>query len=254
MNEREYERMFRVEDRHWWYAGLHELIMATVAAERAEEPLAILDAGCGTGRLCQLLQQFGHVTGCDASKQALELSRSRGLTELFHADLNDAVLGESCYDVITSIDVLYHQAIGDEEAVIANFHQALKPGGLLVLNLVAFEFLRSTHDIAVHTRRRYRVADLVPLLQRQGFVVEKASYRLAFLFAPIALYRLVKRFLPHSSQSEQVDSDVYLPPAGINSLLLQLVRAENRLLRHCALPFGTSVYIIARRPVAMKHS
>ncbi|GAB7025668.1 class I SAM-dependent methyltransferase [Geotalea toluenoxydans] len=249
MNEREYERMFRVEDSHWWYAGLHELILETVTAEKHEEPLAILDAGCGTGRLCQLLQSVGTVAGCDASPQALAFSRSRGVSGLFHADLNKVDLGEKRYDVITSIDVLYHQAVTDEENIISRFYRALKPGGLLILNLVAFEFLRSTHDIAVHTRKRYTLGGLLPSLKGQGYSIEKATYRLGFLFFPIAFYRLAKKLLPHSSQREQVDSDVYLPPSVINSLLLQLVRAENSFLHHCSLPFGTSVYVAARRPL-----
>lgn len=248
MNEREYERMFRVEDRHWWYAGLHELILDSVAGEKGDGPLAILDAGCGTGRLCQLLQPFGMVAGCDASSQALAFSRSRGLGGLFHADLNQVDLGEKRYDVITSIDVLYHQAIIEEKEIIGRLYRALKPGGLLILNLVAFEFLRSTHDIAVHTRKRYTLGELLPVLTGQGFSIEKATYRLGFLFFPIAFYRLAKKLLSRPSQREQVDSDVYLPPSVINSLLLQLVRAENRFLRNYRLPFGTSVYVAARRP------
>ena len=123
--------MFRVEDRHWWYVGLHELILATIVGEK-RQPLAILDAGCGTGRLCQLLQPFGLVAGCDGSPEALELSRSRGLERLFHADLNKTDLGENRYDVITSIDVLYHQALANEEQIIGRFFRALKPGGLFL--------------------------------------------------------------------------------------------------------------------------
>jgi SAM-dependent methyltransferase len=248
MNEREYERMFQVEDRHWWYAGLHELILETVVREKGAEPLALLDAGCGTGRLCQLLQPFGRVEGCDASPQALAFSRSRGMNGLFQADLNHADLGESRYDVITSIDVLYHRAVQDEAQIIGRFYRALKPGGLLILNLVAFEFLRSTHDIAVHTRRRYTLGGVLQLLRGEGFAIEQATYRLGFLFFPIAIYRLAKKFFSHGAQAEQVDSDVYLPPPVVNALLLWLIRMENRFLRDCRLPFGTSVYAVVRRP------
>ncbi|WP_243372318.1 class I SAM-dependent methyltransferase [Geotalea sp. SG265] len=248
MNQREYKRMFGVEDRHWWYVGLHELILETFAGEKGEAPLAILDAGCGTGRLCQLLQRFGTVEGCDASPQALSFSRLRGIDGLFQADLNEADLGTNRYDVITSIDVLYHKAIKDEGEVLARFFRALKPGGLLILNLVAFEFLRSTHDIAVHTRKRYTRDSLLPIIAGQGFAIERATYRLGFLFIPIAIYRLIKKLLPHPPQAEEVDSDVSLPPAAVNAMLLQFVRAENRFLCSCSLPFGTSLYILARKP------
>lgn len=52
MNDVEYERMYRAEGLHWWYVSLHELILRHVRLEVEKRGrLAILDAGCGTGRL-----------------------------------------------------------------------------------------------------------------------------------------------------------------------------------------------------------
>jgi SAM-dependent methyltransferase len=240
--------MFAVEEKHWWYVALHDLVLRFVGREAGTgREIAILDAGCGTGRLCRLLERFGRVTGCDISELALARCRERGVAA-FQADLGCADLGEERYDIITSIDVLYHQAIPDEAAVLASFHRALKPGGVLVLNVVAHEFLRSTHDIAVHTRRRYTRADLLPLLAQAGFGVERASYRLAFLFAPIAVYRLARRLLHPGGPPEQVPSDVSLPPAAVNRLLLRLAMAENRVIERSNLAFGTSLFAVARKP------
>lgn len=249
MNEREYDIMYAVEDRHWWYAALHDLVLRFVARENAARgELAILDAGCGTGRLCQLLTRFGQVEGCDISEQALDYCRRRAIT-VFPADLSQADLGDERYDVITSMDVLYHQAIVDELPVLSSFYRALKPGGLLILNLVAHEFLRSTHDIAVHTRRRYTRADLLPLLAQAGFAVERASYRLTFLFLPIAAYRLGRRLFSPGAAPEEVLSDVHLPPRAVNGVLRRLTLAENRLIERHDLPFGTSLFAVARKPV-----
>ena len=81
MNQVEYVRMYEAEERHWWYVGLHQLILATIQQEsrRLGRPLAIFDAGCGTGRLCQLMSQQGHqVSGCDISEEAMRLCRVRG--------------------------------------------------------------------------------------------------------------------------------------------------------------------------------
>jgi SAM-dependent methyltransferase len=250
MNEREYERMFRVEDSHWWYVSLHELILDRVTEEvRSGRTLRLLDAGCGTGRLCSLLEKFGQVEGCDLSQQAIAYSRERGLTAVFCADLNGADLGEERYDVITSIDVLYHRAVADDAAILAKFYRALKPGGLLILNLVAHEFLRSTHDIAVHTRKRYTRKELLPILAEEGFAVERATYRPGFLFIPIACYRLTKRLLPYQREAALVESDVRLPSPLFNRLLLFLARAENHFLRRHSSPFGSSLFITARRPL-----
>lgn len=250
MNKGEYQRMYEVEDSHWWYVALHDLITGFVAGEGRGRRLRILDAGCGTGRLCQLLLPYGDVEGCDISEQALACSRERGIEHLSHADLNCADLGENRYDLITSIDVLYHRAVTDDAAVLARFFRALRPGGLLILNLVAHEFLRSTHDIAVHTRKRYTRSEMVHLLTREGFVVEKATYRLGFLFVPIASYRFAKRFLTGQQPAERIASDVDLPSRLVNGLLLRMALMENRILRHWSVPMGTSVFVLARKPEA----
>lgn len=252
MNLIEYVRMYESEERHWWYVGLHKLIMATVEKESSRQGslLKIFDTGCGTGRLCELLKISGHhVTGCDASNEALRLCRTRGIEGVFFADLNDIELESESFDVITSIDVLYHEGISDDEAVLKKFYNALKPGGLLILNLVAHEFLRSTHDIAVHTRERYTRSNLEQKLRRAGFEMISTSYRVSILFPLIAAFRFIKRlFHSHDSDNSKISSDVSLPPSFINGLLLKLLTLENgMILSGMSLPVGSSVYAEARK-------
>lgn len=250
MNLREYRQMFEVEDFHWWYVALHELIISAIKLTKGcTGELQILDAACGTGRLCQLLEPYGAVSGCDVSPEALGLCRQRGVKSLFQADLNRVNLPAAHYDVITSIDTLYHLGIDDEKAVVKKFHAALKPGGVLILNLVAHEFLRSTHDIAVHTRKRYTRKEVEALLTGCGFRIIVSSYRLGFLFLPIAALRLIKKGLNLSRHPESVASDVASPHPLINRLLLWLARQENRLVLTSSIPFGTSVFAVAERPV-----
>lgn len=248
MNPVEYRRMFEVEDFHWWYVGLHRLILAAIQreAKRLGRPLKIFDAGCGTGRLCQLLAEQGHhVSGCDASDEALLLCGQRGISDVYQADLNALELEPAVFDVITSIDVLYHTGVKDDVAVMRRLLNGLKPGGLLILNLVAHEFLRSTHDIAVHTRERYTKNSLCLRLQEVGFKIDFASYRVSMLFPFIALYRLLLRQI-HLNQTD-VDSDVTPTHPVINYLLLNTIEFENYLLRFTSLPIGSSVLVVAHR-------
>jgi len=78
--------------------------------------------------------------------------------------------------------------------------------------------------------------------------VEKASYRLGFLFLPIAAYRLGRRLLWAGADPATAASDVHLPPAAVNRLLLRLARAENRRIERGSLPLGTSLFVVARKP------
>lgn len=244
--------MFEAEDRHWWYVGLHELVLAAVRAEarRRGRPLDVLDAGCGTGRLCELLAGEGHrVAGCDASPEALALARRRGVAGLFRADLNSFAPARARLDVVTAIDVLYHAGIADDVAVLRRLREGLRPGGLLVLNLVAFEFLRSTHDVAVHTRERYTRPLLRRRLEAAGLEIERLGYRVCLPFPLVAASRLwARRARDGAAPPEAVVSDVRLPGRAANALLLGVARLENRLQRRASLPFGSSVFALARRP------
>lgn len=249
MNVAEYRRMFNAEDRHWWYVSLHEAVLALVAAEAAAKgPLEIFDAGCGTGRLAELLAPYGAVSGCDASPEAIAFCAERGLTGMKQINLEDVTLPPDHFDVITCIDVLYHRAIADDVDILRKLRIALKPGGLLIIHLVADPSLYSSHDLAVHTRERYTRPQLRGRLEQAGLVIERLSYRLSVLYPLIATWRRSRQRDPaNDRQTEEVTSDVSLPPFLINSALLTLMRMENWLLRHLDLPFGSSLLAVCRR-------
>lgn len=250
MNAAEYRRMFNVEDRHWWYVALHELILSLVAGEVAtRRQLEIFDAGCGTGRLAELLAPYGTVRGCDASPDAIAFCEQRGLLTMELTDLQTVTLPADHFDVITCIDVLYHRGIDDDVAVLGKLRTALKPGGLLILHLVADPALFSSHDIAVHTRERYTRPMLQERLNRAGLVTERLSYRLATLLPLISAWRRWRRQGTKTGQGEEVVSDVALPPVLLNAALLALMRRENQRLRHVDLPRGSSLLAICRRPL-----
>lgn len=243
--------MYEAEDRHWWYAGLHALVLSVIRCEslRKDRPLKIFDAGCGTGRLVQLMQMQGHhVNGCDVSEEALRLCRMRGIDSMALEDLNSVVIEPETYDVITSLDVLYHTGIPDDVAVMRRLRSGLRPGGMLILNLVAHEFLRSTHDIAVHTRERYSRDMLTRRLEAAGFKIEFSTYRVCLLFPVIAVYRLLSRLAAgRDANPQEVSSDVSTPPILINKALLKHLELENILLRYVALPLGSSIFVVARK-------
>jgi SAM-dependent methyltransferase len=250
VEEIEYERLRSVEEEHWWYVSLHALILDFVCgeSERLGRSLKILDAGCGTGRLCQLLAPIGEVHGCDIHHLAVELATRRGISNVVLLDLSDRRIGEDSYDVITMMDVLYHRRLTSELAVLRNLHKALREGGILMMQVPAFEILRGSHDVAVHTRRRYRRRQVVRMLEGCGFRIELATYRLAGMFLPLLAWRLGSRILS-SSQSAPPASDVArLPPRFINRVLAGLLSLENRfVLRGKRLPVGTSVFVFARK-------
>ncbi len=51
MEEHMYQDTYAVEDRHWWFRNLREILTQSIRRHLTlTGNLSILDAGCGTGR------------------------------------------------------------------------------------------------------------------------------------------------------------------------------------------------------------
>ena len=246
MEQNEYAIMYTTENTYWWYRGLHELVGTYVAhcAHNAGISLMILDAGCGTGRMMELVQGYGSVEGVDYSQEALKFCAYRGLRSVASQDLTTWIPPQGKYDIIISLDVLCHRAINDEEEVYGKFFQALKPGGMLILNLPAFELLKRKHDQAVHTKKRFVKRPTMNVLEKKGYHIACASYRLPFLFAIL----LAKKAMERISSDKNIHSDLKLLPNWLNSILLFCNRIENMMISSgFSMPFGSSLFLVAQK-------
>ncbi len=247
MNAREYEIMYQVEDSHWWYRGIHRLILSTLAQLHTAEgqpDWSILDAGCGTGAVAQKLRRFGQVRAVDLSGLALQFSRRRGLEgSLTQASVTALPLPANGFDWVVSIDVIC--SVPDDNQALNQFHRVLKPGGRLLLNLPALGWLRGQHDLAVNIFHRYHPQTLQNSLRQHGFVVEKLSFANSLLFPAVAPYRLATRWLPQDDGPPR--SDVFLPSQPLNTLLGWVMGLESFLIPHFNLPVGMSLFVVARK-------
>lgn len=242
MKADEYEIMYQVEDGHWWYRGLRRMIALHWPAPPPAGRLRVLDAGCGTGAALAALAAHAQPVGIDASEIAIGFCRRRGLAQTAVASALQLPFPDASFDVVLSCDVLCHKAVTDRAAAVREMARALRPGGLLLMNLPAYQGLLSSHDLAVHNDRRFTRAEALALLRAQGLTPVHATYWNTLLFPLIAPLRLWRRFRPRPS------SDLDAPPsprlAAILSFLLALERAAIRL---APLPFGLSVFIAARK-------
>ena len=98
-------------------------------------PAAVLDAGCGTGRVAVELARRGYeVTGVDVEPQMLRVATTKSETVAWGlVDLASGHLPDGAFDVaVAAGNVMIFVELGTEAAVVANLARCLRPGGRLV--------------------------------------------------------------------------------------------------------------------------
>ena len=245
MKPAEHDIMRAVEDHYWWYQALRQHVADLV--ESAGPNFSLLDAGCGSGgMLAALRQRFPHaeLSGIDAFERGVQLTAERGLgARLMTASVHELPFPADSFDFVLSLDVWSHANVDDALAAHET-HRVLRPGGRLILNLAAFEFLKGAHDHATDVTRRYTRAEVRTVLEGAGFVIERLTYWNLSLTPPIALARWLSR---RRIAREEARSDFRPLPAFVNTTLKGIAALELRLSRHLSLPFGTSVLAVARK-------
>jgi SAM-dependent methyltransferase len=242
MESGEYTRLAQVEDTAWYFRTLHRHVERELSCRLAAEA-AILDAGCGTGGLIRRLasRRGWKLTGVDLSSLAIELARKRCDT---NADLREGSITalpfeNDAFDAVVSADVLYQ--LEDDWAALRELHRVLRPEGVLVVNVPAYQWLWSYHDEAVRGRRRYGHGELREKMARAGFVPARVTHW-NMLPLPLIIARR-KLFSP-----ARTGSDVQQLPALIEAGLRGAMAIETACLAVLgALPAGSSLLAVAEK-------
>jgi len=246
MNTEEYARMHALEDWYWWFvARRNAASQALRDFAPPERPLRILDAGCGTGGMLDLYRTWpdAEAVGLDFSPDALSFSRGRGHSQLVGGDLMLLPFRTGTFDVVNALDVVEH--IENDGRALEEIARVLRPGGILVATVPAYQFLWSAHDEALHHQRRYTAPQFANLIRQSGLHVERLTYLVTTLFPMAAVARCMGR------RRGSGDSVAKLPkvPPMVNRALIGLHDAEFALSRLVPLPFGLTVLAVARKPV-----
>ncbi len=245
MDKEQYRVMYHLEDTLWWYVGMRAITASLLRQAGGDlQQCAVLDAGCGTGGTLAHLPVGASGTGIDYSDDALDLARERGLSRLARGSVERLPFAAGTFDLVLCSDVIYHLGVARDTDALREFCRVLRPGGLAVVRVPGYDWLRGAHDVAVHTRHRYTGEELRRKMGEAGFEMVRTTHANAILF-PAAL---AKRIL--EGRITSATSELEAPSPVSNWLALQTLKLEAHLLHWLDLPWGLSVIAVGRKPVS----
>lgn len=244
LDDRYFDVMAEQAKAHWWYRARRALVAQLLDGE-LRPGATVVDVGCGTGDNLAALDAAsgGPVVGVELSPYAVRHAppSPSGRVRVGVSRAEHLPFATACADLVTSMDVIEHL---DDAAALAEYRRILRPGGLVLLTVPAYEWLWSDHDDWAAHLRRYTRASLVTTVGDAGFEPLHTAYFNSFLVPPAAVLRRTPvRRLVKGHQDE-----VGAASPLIDRVMTRLSAVERRLARRRrGVPFGLSIVMLARR-------
>lgn len=111
-----------------------QLEQAVSALDRmggVDQPLRVLEVGCGTGWLSGALSTRAEVTGVDLSDAAIQVARARHPNVRFLSGDFSSLQLPAGFDLVIRADVIAH--VPDQQEFVHRIAELLRPGGLFLL-------------------------------------------------------------------------------------------------------------------------
>ena len=238
-----------VEETHWWFVSRRLLFRRLIERVAGDRDARVLDVGTSTGSNLRLLVEmgFGNVTGLDTSAEAIRFCAEKGLPPVHEGDMTAMPFEAGQFDLVLATDVVEH--VDEDAQAMAEVARVLRPGGVVLFTVPAFQSLWGLQDVVSHHKRRYRRPDFRRLVEGAGLTVVEQFYFNYLLFAPIWLAR---RLLP--LVAPRAESETALNPPLLNAVLRPIMHLDVATAPWIRPPAGVSYLVLARRPNRPKAS
>jgi len=237
---KEYEQL---EKYYWWFVGRRRIIDQVLKKYFSGQSLKILDWGCGPGGNFNFLKKYGQVMGVDASNEAIQSCKGKGIEDVVKADDLSEFKTDTKFDLVTNFDVLEH--IQEDEQFLSDMKNFLIPGGYALVTIPAYKFLWSGLDDVVGHKRRYIREEICDKFRRSGYKIILASYFIFFLSPAFILVRMFQKMM--KTNIKNLNQSVIKLPKFINRILIWILDLEALIIPNFSLPFGTSIIVLAQK-------
>jgi len=225
----EVRKLARLEDAHWWYRERRHILARLISGMT---PGRALDIGAAGGGNTRVLIEHGWQAVALEYTQDGALAADERSVPVMRADATNLPVQTGSLDLVMAFDLLEH--LVEHDACVQEVHRVLKPGAPFLVAVPVDPKLWSDHDVAVGHVRRYHRAEILDLLQRNGFEIQRR-------FAWNVLLRPVVSMRRRTSQG----SDLQDTHWAVNAALRAVITVE-RYLPVKDLP-GVSEFVVARR-------
>jgi SAM-dependent methyltransferase len=247
-----FNQLALIEDQHFWFRARNYLILglARRIASSLKPCNLVLEVGCGTGNVLRALEAAcpdSTIVGLELWFEGLMHAQSRSRAFLIQADIRNSPFAKQ-FDLVGMFDVIEH--IDGDRETLQLVRDALRPGGKLLLTVPAHQSLWSYFDEAARHCRRYSPDGIREKLEDAGFEVEFLTQFMASIFPIVWVYRKLNRTKTRTKSAQQRASDEFRIVPVVNRILTLLLRLEATwICRGHSLPIGTSLVVVARKPV-----
>jgi ubiquinone/menaquinone biosynthesis C-methylase UbiE len=240
MDNTELQKMATFEDEHWWFKSLREIVISQLRSSSLN-PQRILDAGCGSGgMLLQLNKNFpnAELHGIDISETACDWAKSKSNASILRGSVESLPYPNNFFQAVVCLDVLEYDV--SASIVLGELTRVLASDGILIINVPAYAWLYSYHDIAVGQVRRFNKTELNRLYESSSVIIRFQSYWNSLLLP----FMIIKRKL----FKHQAESDVSELPNWLNNIIYKLLGFDRICIRNgIPLKFGGSILTTLKR-------
>jgi SAM-dependent methyltransferase len=253
MEANAYKQFLELERDHWWFRGRRSVYFGLLKHHLAgQRPKRVLDFGCGLGGFLDGLDELSeHVYPADISVESLAHCGERGFPGGIVSDGYALPYADESFDLVCMFDTIEH--LEHPELALNELKRVLKPGGLALASVPAYQFLFANNDRIAQHYRRYSRKMLADTFEQAGLKMERNTHTNIFLF-PLILpavlaIKCIEKLFPKKLDPDHTNLSWPIP-AFVHTLLAGIFAAELPFSKRFNWPAGHSIVGIGRRPEA----
>lgn len=227
---------------HFWMKSRMRYLTKMLKSQHASG--AFLDIGCGTGQTIKATEEAIDciVDGLDLDISLLESApKIQGTLMVANIMDDDLNIGKA-YDVILLLDVIEH--IENDKSFLQKTMRLLKPGGIIIINVPAFQSLYSRYDLVLGHQRRHTSRSLSQCATAVGLEILDVRYWGVLLIPLLVIRKVILLFTPEESVTKTGFKE---PSKRIAKFLDFVCRLEFGLFQYQ--PLGSSVMGAFKKPI-----